>query len=234
MPEAYQVTLSEQLTRLLNEVLTEWEGPCPRLVYVTDAGYHPMDYFDNVLKQLEHPRHPGQTMEWMQIVDFYHACEYISKLAQVLFDDPRAAHAWSRRMRRCLKHKPNAVFRILHSAAKHHSEWAFPAKEEKVYQAAYNYLLSHKDHMDYSHYRRMGLPIGSGVTEAGCKTVFTQRFKESGMSWAIDGGQVILTLRLAQLSGVWDTVYRQYLANQPLPKLPSEHCLTHPTYRKAA
>jgi hypothetical protein len=234
MPEAYQVTLTEQLTGLVSEVLAEWDGPWPRLVYITDAGYHPTEYFDNVLKELEHPRHPGQAMDWTWIVDFYHASEYVSKLAQVLFDDPRAAHAWSRRMRRWLKHEPNAVFRILHSAAKHHCEWVFTAKEEKVYQAAYNYLLGHKDHMDYSHYRRVGLPIGSGVTEAACKTVFTQRFKESGMSWGIEGGQVILTLRLAQLSGVWDTVYRQYLAHQPSPTLPTKHQFAHATYEKAA
>jgi hypothetical protein len=234
MPEAYQVTLSEQLTRLVSEVLAEWDGPWPRLVYITDAGYHPTEYFDNVLKQLEHPRHPGQRMDWTWIVDFYHACEYISKLAQVLFDDRRAAHAWSRRMRRWLKHQPNAVFRILHSAAKHHCEWVFTPKQEKVYQQAYNYLHGHKDRMDYSSYRRMGLPIGSGVTEAACKTVFTQRFKESGMSWGIEGGEVILTLRLAILSRVWDTTYRQYLAHQPLPTLPTKQLLPHATYQKAA
>jgi len=234
MPEAYQVTLSEQLTRLVSEVLAEWDGPWPRLVYITDAGYHPTEYFACVLEKMEHPRHPGQAMDWMWIVDFYHASEYISKLAQVLFDDPRAAHAWSRRMRHWLKRKPNAVFRILHSAAKHHCEWEFPPKAEEIYQGAYNYLLGHKDHMDYSDYRRMGLPIGSGVTEAACKTVFTQRFKASGMSWGIEGGQAILTLRLAQLSRVWDTVYRQYLALQPLPNLPTKHRIAFATYQKAA
>jgi hypothetical protein len=40
MPEAYQTTLSDQLTRLLSEVLREWQGHWPRLVYVTDAGCH--------------------------------------------------------------------------------------------------------------------------------------------------------------------------------------------------
>ena len=77
----------------------------------------------------------------------------------------------------------------------------------------------YKSLMDYEEYRRLGLPIGSGVTEAACKTVFTQRFKESGMSWGINGGAVILTLRLAKLSRIWETVYRQYLASRPLPTL---------------
>ena len=46
--------------------------------------------------------------------------------------------------------------------------------------------------MQYATYRRHGTPIGSGVTEAGCKTVFTQRPKRSGMSWCKDSGQVIV------------------------------------------
>ena len=73
--------------------------------------------------------------------------------------------------------------------------------------------------MQYSAYRRVRLPIGSGVTEAGCKVVFTQRFKESGMTWSNEGGEVVLLLRLAGLSGVWDRVYRDYLDHRPLVPL---------------
>jgi len=234
MPQAYQTTLSEQLTRLLTELLDEWDGRWPRLVYITDAGYHPTEYFDNVLSQREHPRQPGRPMEWIRIVDFYHATEYLSKLAQILFDDPRAAHGWFRRMRHRLKHEPNAVFRILHSAAKHRFDRVLIGKEEQAYQKAYQYLNKYKSLMDYEEYRRLGLPIGSGVTEAACKTVFTQRFKESGMSWGINGGAVILTLRLAKLSRIWETVYRQYLASRPLPTLATKPCQLNKTYAKAA
>ena len=137
MPEAYQTTLSEELTRLLSELFEEWDGRWPRLVYITDAGYHPTEYFDNVLTPMEHPRYPGRLLEWTRIVDFYHATEYLAKLSQVLFDDPRAAHAWQRRMRRWLKREPNAVFRILHSAAKYHSELRLTGKEEEAYRKAY-------------------------------------------------------------------------------------------------
>jgi hypothetical protein len=234
MPEAYQTTLSEELTRLVAELLEEWDGCWPRLVYITDAGYHPTEYFDNVLSQMEHPRHPGRWLEWTRIVDFYHATEYLAKLAQVLFDDPRAAHGWQRRMRRWLKHEPNAVFRILHSAAKHRCELRLTAKEEEAYRKAYQYLNTHKAYMDYQTYRRLGLPIGSGITEAACKTVFTQRFKESGMSWGIEGGGVILTLRLAVMSQVWETVYRQYLTTRPQPTLATNRQASNPCYAKAA
>jgi len=122
MPQALQTTLSEELTRLITELLAEWDGRWPRLAYITDAGFHPTEYFDNVLRPMEHPRHPGRLLEWFRVVDFYHATEYLAKLSQVLFDDPRAGHAWQRRMRRWLKRESNAAFRILHSAAKYHSE----------------------------------------------------------------------------------------------------------------
>jgi hypothetical protein len=234
MPQAYQTTLSEQLTRLLREVLDEWDGTWPRLVYVTDAGWHPTEYYDNILSNLAHPRRPGRLMEWTRIVDFYHACEYITKLAQVLFDDPRAGHAWSRKMRKVLKHKPNAVFRVLHSAAKYRHDYVLTKKEEEVYRSAYGYLKNHRAWMDYAEYRRRGLPIGSGVTEAGCKTVFTQRFKESGMSWGLEGGAVILTLRLARLSRVWNAAFAEYLTHRPSVTLLTNNASVDHTYAKAA
>jgi hypothetical protein len=216
MPEAYQTTLSDQLTRLLTEVLRQWPGCWPRLVYITDAGYHPTEYFEDVLQSLDDPRHPGRRLTWIWVVDFYHACEYLAKLAHVLFDDARASHAWLKRMRHWLKHEWRAVFRILHSAAKHRSQRVLSAIEEECYQKAYNYLNTHQGSMDYCEYRRQGFPIGSGVTEAACKTVFTQRFKESGMTWKLEGGRAILVLRLAELSGVWNTAYSHFLRSRPL------------------
>ncbi len=72
--------------------------------------------------------------------------------------------------------------------------------------------------MDYAGYRRHGLPIGSGVTEAACKTVFTQRFKRSGMRWSHESGQVILDLRTTYLSGLWETSTASDLASRELPQ----------------
>jgi hypothetical protein len=234
MPEPHQTTLSADLTRLVTELLKDWDGPAPRLAYVTDAGFHPTDYFDKVLAPMEDPRQPGKLLEWTWVVDFYHASEYLAKLAGVLFADPRAAHAWQRRMRQWLRHEPNAVFRILHSAAKHHSERHLTEKQEELYQAAYGYLHNHKAYMDYQAYRGLGLPIGSGVTEAACKTVFTQRFKASGMLWGIEGGAVVLTLRLAILSRVWETAYRKSLQCRPLPTTATEPQISETIHAKAA
>ena len=54
--------------------------------------------------------------------------------------------------------------------------------------------------------------MGSGVTEAGCKTVSTQRLKLSGRRWQKAGAQLILNLRGVLLSGVWEHVYERVLA----------------------
>src|ERR1017187_10921794 len=63
------------------------------------------------------------------------------------------------------------------------------------------------------------LPIGSGVTEAACKTVFTQRLKQSGMTWKLEGGQWIVDLRVIKLSGLWSQVYQAYLQAKMLPEI---------------
>jgi hypothetical protein len=211
MPEAYQKRLSTDLTRLLQAVLSEWDGPAPRLVYITDAGYHPTRYFEEVLLPMEDPRRPGRRLEWTWVVDFYHASGYLKKLADALFENTLSANWWYRQMRHRLKHESNALHRILHSAARYRQDQNLSDSAEENYQKAYNYLKKHKPHMDYATYRRWGLPIGSGITEAACKTVFTQRFKASGMSWKCDSGQRVLVLRLAWLSGVWQESYQAWL-----------------------
>ena|SRR5438270_13563999 len=126
-------------------------------------------------------------------------------------------------MRQVLKEQDRGVIRVLASAAQHAGKKKWSAGQEKEYWEAYNYLRKHSQEMKYSAYRRVRLPIGSGVTEAGCKVVFTQRFKESGMTWSNEGGEVILRLRLAGLSGVWDQVYRDYLDRPPLVPLALSH-----------
>jgi len=96
---------------------------------------------------------------------------------------------------------------------------ARPGGQAKMYEHAYAYLHERRRWMRYQAYRRQHLPIGSGITEAVCKIVFTQRLKRSGMAWTKEGGQVILDLRVIWLSGVWDAVHQRYLASQPLPAI---------------
>jgi hypothetical protein len=221
MPEPGQGTLSEQLTALITAVLAGWSGPTPRLAYVTDAGHHPSEYFEGVLRPMEHPRRPGERLEWEWVVDYYHACLHIHDLSEALSGDARRAHAWARKMCRWLKEKPRAIDRILHSAAATRSRRIVLGRA-KAYRKAYGYLRDHIGQLDYTEYRRNHLPIGSGVTEAACKTVFSQRLKRSGMAWSEEGGQRIVDLRVIHLSGVWSQVHQSYLQSKILPERPTQ------------
>jgi hypothetical protein len=233
MPEPGQATLSEQLTELITAVLAGWSGPLPRLAYITDAGHHPSEYYERVLTPMRHPSRPAERLEWEWVVDYYHASQYVHKLSEALYRDPRRAHAWARKMCRWLKSKPNAIFRILHSAAAIRSRRVVPG-QSKVYRDAYGYLRTHLKHLDYVRYRRNHLPIGSGVTEAACKTVFSQRLKRSGMAWSVGGGQRIVDLRVIQLSGVWSEVHRSYLQSKRLPETRTQEGSGKRRPRKAA
>ena len=90
--------------------------------------------------------------------------------------------------------------------------------EEDAYWNAYNYLRERAGKMDYTTYRRLRMPIGSGITEAACKIVFTQRFKQSGMKWTIDGGRPILALRVIHLSGIWEQAREASLKSHTMPQ----------------
>jgi hypothetical protein len=215
MPEPGQGTLSGQLTALIEAVLRTWGGPAPRLVYITDGGTHQARYYRRVLKRMGDPHHPGRRLEWRWVIDYYHACEYITKLSESLFSDAREAAVWARKMRRWLREKPRGIYRVLHSAValRRRRIIASAAKREQ-YRTAYAYLRKRLRWLDYRGYRRDHLPIGSGVTEAACKTVFTQRLKQSGMTWKGESGQWIVDLRVIHLSGVWSEVYQSYLGSK--------------------
>jgi hypothetical protein len=104
---------------------------------------------------------------------------------------------------------------VLHSAAAlRRRRIIVSAAKREQYRTAYAYLRKRMRWLDYVGYRRDHLPIGSGVTEAACKTVFTQRMKQSGMTWKAEGGQWIVALRVIHLSGVWSEVYQSYLGSK--------------------
>src|SRR5580692_1172646 len=70
-PEFGQKTMSTALTRLLEGVLRRWDGPLPRLCYVTDAGDNETTYYKQVLQSMRHPRTLA-CLKWQRVIDFYH------------------------------------------------------------------------------------------------------------------------------------------------------------------
>ena len=231
-PEAQQTTMSRELTRLLRAVLQRWQGPLPRLCYVTDAGDNETTYYDKVLARMKHPG-TGVKLEWIRVVDYYHASERIWALADLLFGKGRQSAAWARKMQKWLL-KPGGVNRVLHSAAALRDRCGLRGTKRAEFRKAYRYLRVRMKYMRYAAYRRVGVPLGSGVTEAGCKTVYTQRLKLSGMRWQKAGAQTILNLRVLQLSGVWDEAYAQVLKEYREPKVADQRASGEKRGQKAA
>jgi hypothetical protein len=215
-PESGQPRLTAQLTALIKECLDRWcneEGmSLPRLCYVTDAGDTECQYYRKVLSRLRDPRGNGKYLRWYRIIDYYHTTEKITTMAEALFGVGREASSWARKMRKLLL-KPNGPSRVLHSAAALQGIRGVDSTREDEFERAYNYIRKRTKQMRYAEFKRLRLPIGSGVTEAACKTVFTQRLKLSGMGWKHEGAQVILDLRVILLSDIWEEVYETVVQN---------------------
>jgi len=221
MPESKQTTLSQQLTTLLTEVLKKYAGPQPRLVYVTDKGSAPEEYYQKVLKKMRDPQNLRKLLDWEWVLDFYNVAAYVSKMADALFGvGTKASRAWFVKMRHWLRHRPHGAANVERSAKQYFGqrERIMTAARKEEFWKAYWFIRGNQRWMDYPEYRRRGLPIGSGVTEAACKTVFTQRFKRSGMRWKVATGQIVLDLRTIFLSGVWQEVVARDLATRELPE----------------
>jgi hypothetical protein len=241
MPEAGQGTLSTQMTSLVTKVLVLWHAlgqAMPHLAFITDGGGHAKEYYQQVLRRMDDPWHPGRKLVWQWVVDFWHACGYLNKLAEALFGAGDEASAWFAKWRHWLRDRHQGVTQILRSAMWHYNNTRKPRQGNKAeLWKAYRYLRKHTPWMRYSQYRRRGMPIGSGVTEAACKTVFTERLKRSGMTWRHEGGQVILDLRVLVLSKVWHIAHEAYLRSKPQPivsKPASQRVWSGEILRKAA
>jgi hypothetical protein len=218
MPQSKQTTLSDMLTGLLTATLNDWHGSLPRLAYITDKGAAPNDYYCRLLRKMKHPR-DGKPLAWEWVLDFYHVASYIGKMADALFGaETKAATKWFAKMRHWLRDRVQGAAQVARSATQLLDRRKMTKAQKVEFWKAYRYLRRHRRWMNYQEYRRRGLPIGSGVTEAACKTVFTQRFKRSGMRWSHESGQVILDLRVISLSGIWDEVFHRELAARSLPE----------------
>ena len=232
-PELGQSQMTAQLTALIQEVLRRWERPLPRLTYVTDAGENETQYYRRVLGNMAHPR-TGEKLPWIRIVDYYHAAQRIWTMAEALFGkDDRAGRTWARRMCRMLK-KSGGPFRVLHSAAALRKRRKLSAPRAAEFRKAYQYIRRRTKLMQYHEYKRLNLPIGSGVTEAACKTVVSQRLKLSGMRWMKHGAQTILNLRIVLLSGIWQPLYRKVLETHNAGELRTYGPLPNVVTRQAA
>ena len=216
MPESDQPNVTSRLTHVITETLTQLDGYVPQMRYVTDAGCHPQAYYQDVLEPMTHPV-TNEPLSWSWGGEFYHACEYVSSLANSIFGAGEGASAWAEKQRRTMRDKTNGVQRVISRAAQQKRRHGLKGTK-KDYASAIGYLKKYRKHMDFAERRKAGEPIGSGITEAGCKVIFNQRMKQSGIRWEGHSGQHIVDLRTAVRGRLWTTIWFRILGESvPLP-----------------
>jgi len=146
------------------------------------------------------------------ILDFYHAFEHLGELCAALDGAGPPAQARATRWAKAMKR--GGIGKILLKAQKVVDSHCAADEEQAARQIEYFRKNEHR--MRYDRYRREHLFIGSGVVEAGCRTVIGQRLKKSGMFWSPSGAQNVIDLRCALLDGHfdrdWDTLNPQRAA----------------------
>ena len=142
----------------------------------------------------------------VQIVDFYHALEHAGHVLAALIgkdhpDYKKRQHRWAKRL---LKDK---VQKLIDETR---MECAGQSQEKEV-EKALGYFVRNVKRMQYGTFRSKGYFIGSGVVEAGCKTIIGGRCKQSGMFWSESGAQNILALRCIHSSRRLDQFWKHRL-----------------------
>ena len=141
------------------------------------------------------------------LLDFYHAREYISKAASALFGrDQINRKIWEDQFSHDLKHKPDTAARLIKELERQRANLDkknFIERDEEIRQVI-TYYKNHTNKMSYARHLKENLPIGSGVTEAACKTLIKQRMCISGSRWKEEGASCVLALRTLKLTtGRW-------------------------------
>lgn len=153
---------------------------------------------------------PGAT----DVLDYYHAVEHAGAVARARFGQRKSAvQAWLEMVKARLFR--DSVDWLIKQVDKFASEAGPPPAgcsdedPRQVFATNLDYFTKNRNRMLYGSFRARGLPIGSGVVEAGCKSLVQQRMKAAGMRWGLPGADGVLAARAAILSGVYTQRLRQ-------------------------
>lgn len=136
--------------------------------------------------------------EAVHIIDLYHAREHLTDLVNAFGSDKTQMAAWSALL------DMGRVEDIIEEATSRIDKIALNTQAAENCRKRLRYFRVNADAMRYAQFRLAGYFVGSGVVEAGCRTVIGQRLKHSGMFWSLRGANAIIASRCCQLSGRFD------------------------------
>jgi len=132
----------------------------------------------------------------IQILDFYHASEHLGNISKHLYPEDEISR--KRFMKRLCENLWNGKFDEVISSLR---SLKMRVKKKKELDNTISYFGNNRHRMRYDEFRRLGLFVGSGVIEAGCKNLIGQRLKQSGMHWSVRGANSFIALRCCIESG---------------------------------
>lgn len=204
MPEPSKATLKEMLSAELAFITSQ--RPNLTVVRLADGAKDNWTFLDSL--PVKGPR----------VLDFFHASEHLSKALDTAYGEgsPKA-RSQLEKLRHILRHEHAGAEKVIRALV--HLLSVHP--QRKALKTELEYFRKHRHMMHYAELAEKKLPIGTGITEAACKTLATQRMKCSGMAWRDKGGQAILTLRStiqsARFDRAWDLLAAAYKADVSAP-----------------
>jgi hypothetical protein len=204
--------------------LFDRQGERQHTIYVAATPeYGKERFFARMAREIEHVRglYPGAhltavadgsednwtfTRQYTQdeCVDFYHASAYLDWVARAVHPrQPTARQEWLEESRHKLKHEKGYAQKLLQEMQSLSVEGLSESVQEELAKAL-TYFRNHHQQMKYAERVQAKLPIGSGVTEAACKTIIKMRMCRGGAKWKEEGAAVVLSLRtLLYTEGRW-------------------------------
>ena len=143
----------------------------------------------------------------LQIVDFYHALEHAGDVLEALLGSKEHPEYKARLRRWAKRLLRNGVSGLIRESRQE----ACQSRRRVAVEEALRYFVNNVPRMQYGTFRAQGLFIGSGVIEAGCKTLIGSRCKRSGMFWSVPGAENILAFRCIEASRRLDTFWKTRL-----------------------
>ena len=143
----------------------------------------------------------------IQIVDWYHACEYLTPIAETAFSQTDKRQQWLQKVTEWLWQ--GKIKQVIRTCRRYRKQ----ALAAEAAQRAVTYYTNNQQRMDYAHYRKQGYWIGSGTVESACKQIASARLKIAGARWTLSGAIATAKARAAWLT---DGDYFNTLARTPL------------------
>lgn len=205
MPEPRKATLFGQLETELTTVLSE--RPELDVVLASDGALVHWEELERIAERIR----PLMTGRIFFALDFYHAAEYLTKAAEIVWsagDAQAAVHAAT--WRETLQRHTDGADRVLGSL-RYFRDRLDTAASRRQLQGVIDFLANQHAHgrMNYAALDEEGLPIGTGVIEAAAKTLVNVRMKRAGSRFSQHGGQAVLLFRAATASDRFEPLMRE-------------------------